>query len=103
MVQCLREHTTGVGEVMTDIDVIAKYNGKRIRIDGKLFQIEVTVGSRIFVELTRMAGIPWSMSNQTYADYPKYVDGTDLQKHACDRAHRIANEIEDNLGADIET
>ena len=87
---------------MTD-DIIKKYDGKRVKINGRLYVIRVTVDRRIVVSLDAMRDSEygqWDVS--TFMSIDDYPDADPVIKKAIIYAHNISEEIELGLNADFE-
>ena len=96
---------SSTGKIEHDNEIIAKYNGKRVRFtyDGSayLYKILVHVGSEIDVRLVPMNSGDVATNHVNYGSYG-YEMGHPVYKKAVQRADAIANEIEQSLSVDFE-
>lgn len=86
-----------------DSEVFDKYNGKRIRVSGRLYTIESGINfGRVVVRLEPLRTGMYPPSSEISYSYPRYYESSEKFQKAVDKAHELAEEIEASLKADFE-
>lgn len=85
----------------TNENVIGKYDGKRVRIEGRLYVIRVNVTSEILVSMSPMQEDREYEVN-TYMHLDDFPNANSEIKKAIKFIHKVADEIEASLKADFE-
>lgn len=88
-------------EPMSDWKLVEKYDGKRVRINGMMFVIRVSIDKRILVSADPIQSSNEGYEVSTFMTEDKYPDADITIKKAIRLVHKIADEIEDSLKADF--